>query len=114
LTRPQGSLGQRKGLRLRDHLYYCFGLKVTCSREGREALEISGTLLLLKPKCRCFFKVEPLGPSFKSFETLRFYNYSSEMRGRDLGGMGGPGNRWHSALAEAKVYVFFFSGSGWA
>jgi len=29
------------------------------------------------------------------------------MRGRDLGGMGGPGNRWHSALAEAKVYVFF-------
>jgi len=29
------------------------------------------------------------------------------MRGRDLGGMGGLGNQWHSALAEAKVYVFF-------
>jgi len=36
------------------------------------------------------------------------------MRGRDLGGMGGPGNQWHSALVEAKVYVFFFSAFGWA
>ena len=36
------------------------------------------------------------------------------MRGRDLGGMGGLGNQWHSALVEAKVYVFFFSATGWA
>ena len=76
--------------------------------EGWEALEIGGTLLLLKPKCMCFFLVEPVGPSYKYFETLSFYNYRSEKRGRDLGGMGALGNRWHSALAEAKVYVCFF------
>jgi len=64
---------------------------------------------LVEAKVYVFFLVQTGWAYYIIFETLRFYNYNSEMRGRDLGGMGGLGNRWHSALVEAKVYVFFFS-----
>jgi len=52
---------------------------------------------LVEAKVYVFFLVEPVGPIYKYFETLSFYNYHSEKRGRDLGGMGALENRWHSA-----------------
>ena len=32
--------------------------------EGREALEIGGTLPQAEPKCMCFFLVQPVGLNF--------------------------------------------------
>jgi len=56
-----------------------------------------------------FFFSGPVGLGIKYVETLSFYNYCSELEGRDLGGMGALGNQWHSAFVEAKVYVFFLA-----